>query len=303
MKGYLLIAHTKLSYLQMAFNLAVSMRHAGTKHKIALVTDLNLNWLRDSSGKVAPEVFDHVIKIPKDLKEIIKPFPFYLKTRLPELTPFEDTVYLDVDALFLKSPDYLFDLYGDFGMIVNWKVPGHTKEPRKTWAKPPELFAYYGFDPNGWFYDTNSSVIRFGKNDLSKRIFEKAEYYYAEHFYPKYYHQGFGHYPDELAFNSALADVQPEPELQLNNPIKFMHSGSKRTHDELAEILDSECFGLYGNASVTHPLLYRTYNRLVMDQGREYHRYYGFRVEASTKVANGHDSRPRYQGIRGRETE
>lgn len=293
-----MVGHSKSQYLKMAYNLAVSLKVNGTAAEIGLVTDLNVGGLLDDQGKKMPNVFDRVIEIPSDLKKLLNRYPFYIKTRIFDLCPkdWQECVYLDVDALFLQNPDFLFDLWGDFGMIVNWKRPANTTEKRKTWAKPGPLFDYYGFDKSGWFYDTNSSIIKFGQNDLSREVFELSEYYYAENFYPEYYHEGFGYYPDELAFNTALAKLQPD--LEECHPMRFMHSDSKRAAQEVNEILADKCFGLYGNDSVTHDMLYRAYNRLVMDQGRQYHKTYGFRIDPSQKAANGHEKRPRYRGIR-----
>ena len=120
-RGFVILAHSRLEYLQMAYNLAVSMKYAGTKYPIAAITDLNPGDLKDASSNKAPKVFDEVIPLKGDLGKLKAQYPFYIKTRLPELTPFDETIYLDADALFLKSPDFLFDLWDTIVMIVTGK--------------------------------------------------------------------------------------------------------------------------------------------------------------------------------------
>ena len=104
-KGIILIATGHAGYGRMAYNMAVTIK-AVEEIPIAVVCDdTALSHLTDDQKKI----FDFLIPLPITYRT-----GFGAKLHLDELTPFEKTMYVDVDMLWLgRKPSELFtDLNG-----------------------------------------------------------------------------------------------------------------------------------------------------------------------------------------------
>ena len=93
-QGYLIIATGPDQYLLGAVTAALSIRRYDLVREIALITD------EASADRLPnPHPFDHVIKIAEDENY----FAYTLSFRTYELSPFDETIFLDADVLMLKD--------------------------------------------------------------------------------------------------------------------------------------------------------------------------------------------------------
>ncbi len=145
--GYLIVISTSdnVNYLELAYGLALSIKHTQKPgyDQVALITDdvesikqLNSSW-----------VFDHVIEWNQET--------FWDgRSWMDQLTPFDDTVCLDADMLFLRDYSHWVDYfvantelyitnksYNYRGEIIN------SDEYRRAFTKNdlPNLYSFYTF--------------------------------------------------------------------------------------------------------------------------------------------------------------
>lgn len=192
-KGILLLATGHPYYAHMAFNLLVSLRSFEPELPIAILHDdqgfkLLENYKQDS--------FTKSILLPNKL---IGGDPYKVKLHLDELTPFEKTLFLDVDMLWnnFRSPMELFaELEGiEFTMINRGRVSS-ADSTLSRWVNLSEVGDAYKLDE---FYDISSELIYF---EGQPKVFAEARKVYNK---PKVNVSAFGAgLPDEAFFMIAI---------------------------------------------------------------------------------------------------
>ena len=197
-KGVILAALGHPYYSHMAKNLAVSLLFHNPELEIALIHDdngVNLLYPEDKT------LFKYLIPV-KDSKYQDDPYRF--KLDLDKLTPFDTTLYLDVDMLWLqdsgRSPMSLMNEMGDtdFMMISRGKVStdGATLS---RWVDLTSIHQAYQIDS---VYDISSELIFWNKDT---KVFKEARKVYKN---PKVEVTKFGlGYPDEAYFMIALSQM------------------------------------------------------------------------------------------------
>ena len=192
--GILLLAAGKGSYAGWAANMAASLRYWNPDIQIALA-------VQGQAGQLATEpLYDYIIPIPEEYcKGADGMFaPGKMKLHMDLLTPFEQTLYLDVDGICLKPIAELFELMQG-RTICSQVVSEHdTKEdwwPCK-WMPLDAVKRVYPLN-EGIIQEINSSFIYFEKS--ATKFFETARQSYID----DYKTQWGNSFPDELAFNVA----------------------------------------------------------------------------------------------------
>lgn len=188
--GIVMIAIGHENYVKMAVNLAASIK-CNSKLPIHLIHDDK--W-KDLLFKEQSLFDSNVIPIDKHWHSGDQTNPIKAKTRLYDLSPFDNTLYLDVDIIWLNRPiDGLIDeLKG-----VEFAIMNKGKEEVCWWADPADIRAITGNEhPMYWFY---SELIYFQRGDRMKDFFRKVKENYDK---PKVKCKTFGnsHMPDELAY-------------------------------------------------------------------------------------------------------
>lgn len=200
-KGIILIATGAPGYGKLAYNMAMSIKSIESMPIAVIQEGAALSHLTDKQK----EIFDFVIDLPADFKN-----GFGTKLHLDQLTPFEKTLYLDVDMLWIgEKPTVFFDRYkGNEFLIIH---EGNTEafNPKYYfWADSEEIKTAYKVSH---VYQTRSEVIYFEKT----KVFKKARELKPEKKLKTI--RMFGtHIPDELYFNIAIAQL--ELELKPFNP-------------------------------------------------------------------------------------
>jgi len=209
-KGVLLIAIGHPYYSHMAYNLAVSIKYQSPEVKIAVAQSGN------SLSQLSPAetvIFDKIIEMPSNfVNGRFKYDPYKAKLHLYELSPYDETLYLDVDMIVSptkKITDLFNDLSGKDIMFANRGMVEVGKGSlRSPWCDLEEVKSAYGIEK---VYDISSEVVWFKKTDEVKKIFKTARKVYDEYrFNVKKFGVG---KPDEafLMVSLALNDVKLNP--------------------------------------------------------------------------------------------
>lgn len=208
--GILMLAVGHPYYARQGYNLASSIK-AVEDIPIAIIFEgRSLSHLSESQLKV----FDYKIELPEHVNK-----SFGAKLYLNELSPFDNTLYLDVDMLWLpnKKPSDLISEFTDteFTAITEgyYDLSNDSKEKTNTiyyfWAEPKEIKEVYKLT-EGKLYQWRSEVLYFRKTARVNKFFKKAQ---TIHKNSKLKSQSmFGNQiPDELAINisAAINDIHP----------------------------------------------------------------------------------------------
>lgn len=210
-QGILLLALGSAYYGRMAYNLALSIKAIDRYAHITLVyTDSAIAHINQRNMWV----FDNKMHMPDDGE------PFGVKLKLYDLTPYERTLYIDVDTLWVnkQSPARLFEqLKGvEFTGITegfhNYNDPSKS-EPSKNyffWADLEEIKSVYPLDTwavptDAKIYQWRSEFIYFEKCENSEDVFALMQNVYRNAHKLKTVKKFGEHTPDELAINIATA--------------------------------------------------------------------------------------------------
>ena len=174
MKGIILIALGTPYYAHMAYNLAVSIKYNLNKfgHNIPIAiirSNDSLNQLRDRS------IFDHEIIIDEELiKRNGKVEYLKAKTLLCDLSPFDETVFLDADMICLPSKD-ISELFNHDSLQIANRGEVANGNGLSQWVSIKMLYETYGIDH---WYDLSSEYIYFTKKD--KKFFDDVKIFYDD---------------------------------------------------------------------------------------------------------------------------
>lgn len=200
-KGILLVACGHSYYGRLAYNFAITVKSVDPDFPIAVIHSENsLAHLSVDRRKV----FDHMILLPGSSG-------FGVKLELDLLSPFEETLYCDVDMAWMpkRKPSELFEELNtfDFTSITE----GHTEDKSQKyyfWADPEEIRKKYKI--KGRLYQWRSEVMYFKKTERVKNMFAMARKVHAKPKIDKIIKFG-SMIPDELAILIAAAHYEIEP--------------------------------------------------------------------------------------------
>jgi len=199
MRGIVTIAMKHPLYGKYAYNLALSAKSADMNVQVAVIADEEaLSHLHPGQRML----FDYIIE-PKSKKPLVNKF------HICELSPFDETLFVDADMIFSPMAD--FNEFWRSMTTVEWTMANRGKDDIvkgiSEWTTKEDIAEAYG-EVEQW-YDLSSEWIYFKKNDLSYSIFANAEMYYEDN---KLKVREFaGDRPDEPYFNLSLISVNHKP--------------------------------------------------------------------------------------------
>jgi hypothetical protein len=194
-------------YGRYAYNLALSIKSADPTQQVCVIADdVGISHLHEGQRMI----FDKIIKPSSECyMRDGKTVPLVCKFYLNELTPYEQTLFVDADMIF--SPLAKFNEFWEQMQGIEWTMANRGKnDPDKgisEWVNADKLKEAYD-DIEQWV-DLSSEWICWKKSDLSDSIFVSARQYYDE---GKLTTRSFaGDKPDEPFFNLALNKVRHLP--------------------------------------------------------------------------------------------
>lgn len=257
--GILLLALDHPYYGRMAYNLAMSIKAKDRNVHITLVyTESAITHINQRNMWV----FDNKMAISSDSQ------PFLAKLLLDQLTPYQRTIYMDVDTLWVNkdSPANLFEkLKGNpftgitEGMHDYSTGVSELSKIYPTWADLDEIKQLYKLT-NPVIYQWRSEFIYFEECEKSNNLFMCAREAYARAHELTTLKKFANHIPDELAFNVAVNICNMWPHEYKWKPTYWdrMHGGNMATIDDLqANYYALSCGSNSGTGS-----LQRMYNRI-----------------------------------------
>jgi len=219
-KGILLIALGR-EYNKLAYNLTKSIKQ---------YSDLEVACITDSTDGEFLNAFDHVIT-PKvcDYVEGKQFNPFKLKTFMYDYSPFDQTIYLDVDAVCLKDISNLFTSFKVQEVARYNYENAHTSDC--VWFNNlKDIFKLY--DLKNDYPEYNSSFVAFEKSDKNKVYFDLVKKMYFDR---RFDFTKIGrNYPDEMAFGIA-SSMLGHYSVDTDIPVCFWWSNKKLGLQEIKE--------------------------------------------------------------------
>lgn len=203
--GILLLALGHPYYGRMAYNLAMSIK------AVDPTVDITLVYTEGAIAHINQRnmfVFNNKMLYP-DTEQ-----PFGAKLNIYELSPYERTLYIDVDTLWVnkKSPSDLFEKLKGIQFTGITEGFHDYSDPSKSdhsknyffWADLEEVYKKYlsnGESAECKLYQWRSEFIYFEKNEVNKSMFETMRQVYNDAHNLKTAKMFAGHIPDELAIN------------------------------------------------------------------------------------------------------
>ena len=166
-EGYLLLATGPVKYLEMARNLAASLRIMDGKRRICLVHDEAAEFADDDH-----RFFDDYAVLPDDPL-----YPGFMnKIRLFPTTPYQRTMFVDADCLLLKRD---IDLYWQMSCAKPFAITGERRtEGEWKGADIAKLLR----DHNApYLIQMNSGVFCFDDSPETQVFFEGLNHFYMCH--------------------------------------------------------------------------------------------------------------------------
>lgn len=270
LKGIILIATGHPGYGKMAYNLALSIKSIEPIPVAVIHEGAALSHLNDKQRSI----FDYVIDKPLDYPE-----GFGLKLHLDKITPFEKTLYLDVDMLWLKlKPSDLFkSLEGTDFNIITEGDSDNVNTKYYFWADPEEIKKAYNVDK---VYQTRSEAIYF---ESTTKVFKKARELKPERKLKSIRMFG-AHIPDELYFNIATAVAK----IDLSK--KWMPAYWSRLNNEIMpnmSILLQSYYLLSFGSNIASPVMKRTYDNVMGAAANRLGLPYLFKLKSKKEWAPG----------------
>lgn len=235
-KGVIIVALGHDNYRRMALNLALSIRVSNPDTQIALVCN---EGVESKFNYFEKQYFSHFIEINQKEYTINGKVEIPLaKTMIYELSPFDETIYIDSDSIWIKNKkvDNLFNTYKgvNFGFTL-YHPDAHypvDSDNSNFWFKEGEnvrdLIKYFPkLKKDAYYYHLQSSFLYFKKSKQAESIFNKAKDLFIKRDFE--FREWADSMPDELAFSLSLLNL----DYKIENPYKdiFYYPMSEITED------------------------------------------------------------------------
>ena len=237
-RGFLLIAfnNNEIDYIKMACCCAISIKSHLEHNHITLVTE-STDWLEQIlSKKTIKDIFDNIIIVDPPIQKNIRihydspwtkfkaPFLNNKRANAYEMSPYEETILLDVDYLVMSnSLDLVWNNTEDF--LINKDAVNlrnkkfHSKEIRLSQDGIPMYWA---------------TLIYFKKSELAKRIFDLTIFIKQHYlFYKQLYKFPGSVFRNDYVFSIAIHIISGFVE----NNIKSFPNGTIKTMDQKDDIV------------------------------------------------------------------
>ena len=275
-KGISLLSFGHTSYGKWAFNLALSLKKFNPDIKIQLIHDeASLSHLQEYHRGF----FDIFTPIKEDdqyitVAGIRKIYPAQIKTRIYDYIEFDNSVYMDVDAVAMRDCMPLInDCIKEGGYYytqihsVYTPMQGGDVIPDMAWASAKTIWEHYRLAPDAALPATQSSFAFIKKCKESENLFKRLREN-LDNTIPveKLRLKWGGSIPDELILNVTLAQMNIAPQL-VYNPVYF----SNKFNGSFEYINSHYLLGIFGMKGVTNSSLVDYYDRLMHNYCREHY--------------------------------
>ena len=258
-RGIVLIALGHPNYGELAANLAISLRNNDSTMPIHLIySDGVLKELSEAHKSL----FTNLELVPEScITKNGKINYLKAKTFVYDLSPFHETIFIDVDTMWLqsKSIEQLFNELSDIDFtmqnrgVIDLENPVEKKE-KYLWASIHDVQKKFA---KGFLYYLNSEFIYFKKTDKVKSLFEKAKEYYENPTIPTTAFNG--DVADEIAFGLAMIELGIYPHKINYVPVYWFLMEGNKSIDKIKD--DYYAYSVGGNRTAED--IRKKYNNLM----------------------------------------
>lgn len=263
-RGILILALGHPYYGRMALNLALSLKYTS---KLPIALACNQSAITHISGHL--DKFDKIIDVPEKYftrrknTEYIK-----AKTQIYNLSPFDETIYLDADMLWLpkRSIDTLFNELSSESLVIQSRgttpLASDNIQGKSFWCDLKEYKEVYGGEV---FYNLSSEFIYFKKSKEVAKLFSDSVKIYDN---LKIKHTQFsGGIPDELVFNISMLQNGITPNRTFYTPIYWEQAERKNMPPSQ---MHQEYFGYSVGGKISSTTEKRFYDNLSQFYGTQF---------------------------------
>lgn len=250
----------KPAYIRMAFNLCASIKYHGCQIPIRLIHDGCLDalpyyhkWVFDVTELVKDEHLYHNGKLD----------PGRAKTRIYEYLQADSNIYLDVDAMANQDLTRLFDYCEALDKYYLTQVVGKQKPSEgrdfkeMQWAYLDDIVSHYKISEDAYVWATNSSFAYIRKSPQAEALFAQIQAN-IDNPLPNLRSQWGDTFPDELALNVALAQLNHDPSPNIE-PVYFNYQ-TPITH--FTPIIENHfLMGYFGGEGFSSESMWEYYDR------------------------------------------
>lgn len=265
MDGLLLIAIGHELYAKFAYNCALSFFCSNPNIPITIVTEescigaIGAERIKDLENIGVSFVNVNTEECIIDGK---KNYQLY-KLRMPELSPYNKTLYLDADTI-INNYKNIGDIFGkctniDFQPLCaavyhfgEKRLHGHKYT---HWGKIDEIVSYHKL-VHPFFYQTQTSAICFDKTESVKDLYKIAYNIYLDKNIPSV--KWAGGYPDEYCFNVAL-NVQKR---NIMYPFTPIHGHNTNGEATAYPFVRDKFYGMQVAGVKFSPVVHKVYNNM-----------------------------------------
>ncbi|MEZ4288870.1 MAG: hypothetical protein R3A47_12205 [Polyangiales bacterium] len=167
-RGYITVAARRPRYLEMAVDLALSLR-ATNPEPIAIVV---CDELRAPLEKHYGDVFDYVLRLPNeyDLKRA-------LKFSIGEVSPFQKNFFIDADAIVLESLEEWWNAVDGQTLSMMGELVGPDDDRQHHLESTTKMIARFGLEK---YFKNNASVFYVDLESGAPWMYEAFEIYRDE---------------------------------------------------------------------------------------------------------------------------
>lgn len=212
-KGVVILALGHPNYGRMALNLAVSLKCVNGMEGVDICL-LHSDGMDTIFNHEERQFFDRFVKVPEHYYTYKGNKEYQMaKTFVYDLSPYQRTVYLDADSIWLPNNkiEALFHKCWNnpvlFQCIHEWDIQGEWgclwtagKEKNEGLKQIREI---YNITDNRTIYEIQSSFMYFEKSRVAKAFFSTAKECYIKR--PFWFFTWNNGIPDELVFNISTA--------------------------------------------------------------------------------------------------
>lgn len=260
-KGVIILALGHAYWGRWAYNLALSIKYTSPN------IDITLLYAGDGKAQIDTSIFHKVIEVPKKYYFTGRNEYMKVKTALYELTPYDETIYLDADTIWLKRPiEELFNKKYDFTMANrSFKdLKSEINDDFGVWASPKYIKEKFNFK-SGKFYNLSSEFIYFKKTEKVKQLFSDAFKIYDKPLEHKIFNGGM---PDELPFTISMIKNDIYPHEDNYKPFYWEAAQTPPQRLEGGDLAPYYAYSMGGHLS--HPIMKKTYNNYVKFYSKQF---------------------------------
>lgn len=257
MTGILLMCFGS-TYGAYAYNMAHSIKYFCPSANIHLLCDVV------SINDIDTAIFDSFEVVDFETDEKGRIDNCMSKVKLFDRSPFDKTLYLDVDGVCINNIEGLIERLENESLYI--QVIDSGKKDKEIeysiWATNDTIWDKFNLNDDSVLPALQTSIMWFDKSKKTKEFFKKVEENYTNNrLKPEEYQYMWGksrQHPDELYYSVTMAQLGVLPDQKLQ-PIYY----PKKSIQDSELFKNYQFLAMYGAAGLVKPFAFNVYDRVL----------------------------------------